>query len=42
MYNYLRKLFFQNVLVLLIFFVDFVTSVAQIACDLMCVQHIIQ
>ena len=39
MYNYLKKLFFQNVLVLLIFFVDFITPVTQIACDLMCTAY---
>ena len=40
---YLKKLFFQNVLVL-IFFIEIITSVilpTQIACDVMCVHHVI-
>ena len=41
----LKNLFFQNVLVLLIFFIDIITPVispTRIACDVMCVQHVIQ
>ena len=42
---YLNKLFFQNVLVFIDLFIDIITSVissAQIACDVMCVQHVTQ
>ena len=40
----LKKLFIQNVLVLFIFVIDIITSVissTQIACDVMCVRHVI-
>ena len=43
--KFLKKLFFQNVLVFIIFFIDTITPVVsstQIACDAMCVQHVIQ
>ena len=42
---YLEKLFLQNVLVFIDFFIDIITLVissTQIACDVMCVQHVIQ
>ena len=42
---YLNKLFFQNVLVFIDLFIDIITSVissAQIAFDVMCVQHVTQ
>ena len=42
---YLNKLFFQNVLILLIFFLDINTSAissTNSACDVICVQHVIQ
>ena len=45
MQNLFKKLSFQNVLVLLIFCIDIITPVissSQIACDVMCVQHVTQ
>ena len=42
---YLKKLFFQNASVFINLFKDIITPViscTQIACDIMCVQHVIQ
>ena len=41
---YFKKLFFQNVLAFIIFFMDtiiFVISSTQIACDVICVQYVL-
>ena len=45
MLNLFKKLFLKMLQLLLIFFIDIVTSTisyTQIACDVMCVQYVIQ
>ena len=42
---YLKNIFFQNVLVFIIFFIDIITptiTYTQFACDIMCVKYVIQ
>ena len=45
MQNIFKKLLFQNIFILSIFFIDIITPVSsftKITCDVMCVQHEIQ